>query len=152
MTQHTSSVSLFITGFLSICILAFSPVSAYAGKASPAADDFNHLRLIHVPGNGDVVELTNASGKTNGARFGSDTTIHLTIVPVEGTGWVAAGVNKHYVPECTVSGKNTCLINVDGLKVTGFSLIKLAKGSDAGVRKDKISVSKPRNGRSSKIF
>ena len=152
MTQRISNVSLFKTTVLFIFIAAFASISGYAGKASPAASDFNHVRLIHTPEQGDFIELTNASGEANGARFGSDAAIRLTIIPVEGTGWIAVRLNKHYVRECTVSGKNTCLINVDGLNVTGFSLIKLAKGSDISARKGAFSAGTPRNGQRANIF
>jgi|GEM_PF-7108920 len=135
MMRNTSNLSFFKTACVSIFILALSSVSAYAEKARPADSDFNHLRLIHDSKLGDFIELTNASGKTNGARFGLDSSIHLTIIPVKETGWVdAKDFNQLHGSECVVSAKDTCAVTVDKLKVTGISIIKLAKNFDTVIR------------------
>jgi len=132
MKQIISSRSFF--KIISVSILALSSAAAYAVQSSPPGTDFNHLRLLHVAGHGEHVELTNAAGKTNGAHFGSGSTGNLTIIPIEGTGWATADFNKQNVSYCAVSGTNTCRVNVDGLEVTGISLIKLAKSSAAAGR------------------
>jgi len=129
MKQIISTKSFFRAIFLSISLLGLG--SADAAPSSAANVDFNHLRLLHVAGHGEHVELTNAAGKTNGAHFGSGSTGHLTISPIAETGWVTTGFNNQ--SDCTLAGKNTCMVNVDGLNVSGISLIKLAKSSAAGL-------------------